>query len=534
MASEQFSLCWDNFHKNMSSGMNSLLESGDLVDVTLAVEGKFLKAHKMVLSVCSPYFKELFKTNPCQHPIVFMKDVSYVAISDLLQFMYQGEVQVSQDNLTTFIKTAEALQIKGLTGDGNGSTDADSEPVQEKPARHIDESYKPSPRPKKQLPTPVVTTTPAVKRPRLSASSNDSQSAPIAIAKTEPSSTGVDSSSVQFKVEPYDLNQSVTIPDDGDDNFDENLDDNTVDDTEDYSMMEGEEPQAGTSTDGTGEGQADTIHVKSENLDYFDVEEAEEVDEDNSGQSISIKSTKIYQRVYDNFNTWREKNQYWDYSENTFLAYFQEHANLNAKSSTMWTQFSMLKRLMSINHGIDLSSYNNLRLYLRKLNQGYQPKKSPVFTRDQFMQFLREAPDEKYLGVKVVLMVGVLGACRCDDLIYLKTDQIQDLESVLCVTIKNRNYQAIRTFTIAGTFYIEIYRKFLSLRPTGYKASRFFLNYTNGRCMKSPMGKHTIGGVPRKVAHYLNLPDWKEYTGHCMKQTTPNVTGIYLKSRSSY
>ena len=119
MASEQFSLCWDNFHKNMSSGMNSLLENEDLVDVTLAVEGKYLKAHKMVLSVCSPYFRELFKMNPCKHPIVFMKDVSYIAMSDLLQFMYQGEVQVSQDNLTTFIKTAEALQIKGLTGDGN-------------------------------------------------------------------------------------------------------------------------------------------------------------------------------------------------------------------------------------------------------------------------------------------------------------------------------------------------------------------------------------------------------------------------------
>lgn len=101
--------------------MNSLLENEDLVDVTLAVEGKYLKAHKMVLSVCSPYFRELFKVNPCKHPIVFMKDVSYVAMSDLIQFMYQGEVQVSQDNLTTFIKTAEALQIKGLTGDGNVS-----------------------------------------------------------------------------------------------------------------------------------------------------------------------------------------------------------------------------------------------------------------------------------------------------------------------------------------------------------------------------------------------------------------------------
>lgn len=99
--------------------MHSLLESGDLVDVTLAVEGKCLKAHKMVLSVCSPYFRNLFRTNPCKHPIVFMKDVTYSALSDLLQFMYQGEVQVSQENLSTFIKTAEALQIKGLTGDGS-------------------------------------------------------------------------------------------------------------------------------------------------------------------------------------------------------------------------------------------------------------------------------------------------------------------------------------------------------------------------------------------------------------------------------
>ncbi|KAB0799210.1 hypothetical protein PPYR_07090 [Photinus pyralis] len=117
MASEQFSLCWDNFHRNMSMGMQSLLENEVLVDVTLAIEGRYLKAHKMVLSVCSPYFRELFQSNPCKHPIVFMKDVSYVVLMDLLQFMYQGEVQVAQENLSLFIKTAEALQIKGLTGD---------------------------------------------------------------------------------------------------------------------------------------------------------------------------------------------------------------------------------------------------------------------------------------------------------------------------------------------------------------------------------------------------------------------------------
>ncbi|XP_048516591.1 modifier of mdg4 isoform X2 [Dendroctonus ponderosae] len=258
MASEQFSLCWDNFHKNMSSGMNALLEHEDLVDVTLAVEGRLLKAHKMVLSVCSPYFKELFKSNPCQHPIVFMKDVSYVAMSDLLQFMYQGEVQVSQDNLTTFIKTAEALQIKGLTGDGNGSTDAETESLPEKPAtRHTEESYKPMSRPKKQPLTPSVTTSPNQSAKRARLTSNDSQSSLTPITKTEPASaqTANTDSAVQFKVEPYDQNQSVLTDDDGGENMDDMLDDSTVDGAEDYSMMEGEEPQAGTSTDGTGEGQ---------------------------------------------------------------------------------------------------------------------------------------------------------------------------------------------------------------------------------------------------------------------------------------
>ncbi|XP_023014946.1 uncharacterized protein isoform X7 [Leptinotarsa decemlineata] len=265
MASEQFSLCWDNFHKNMSSGMNSLLENEDLVDVTLAVQGKCLKAHKMVLSVCSPYFKELFKSNPCQHPIVFMKDVSFEALSDLLQFMYQGEVQVSQENLTTFIKTAEALQIKGLTGDGNGSADVEANDPQEKPTRPIEE-YKPVPRPKKQQPAPLPT--PSVKRPRLSVSS-DSQPLPPTITKTEPVASVqqvglTPEPAIQFKMEPYDQNQSL-LDETGDDNFgDDALDDTAGDDNEDYSMMESgvgdEEPQAGTSTDGAGEGQ-DIIYI---------------------------------------------------------------------------------------------------------------------------------------------------------------------------------------------------------------------------------------------------------------------------------
>lgn len=114
-ASEQFSLRWNNFYTNLTLGFHALLQGEDLVDVTIAVDGKFVQAHKIVLSVCSPYFKDLFKVNPCKHPIVILKDVGYKELSGLLQFMYKGEVNVCQEELADFLKTAELLQIKGLT-----------------------------------------------------------------------------------------------------------------------------------------------------------------------------------------------------------------------------------------------------------------------------------------------------------------------------------------------------------------------------------------------------------------------------------
>ncbi|XP_049784232.1 longitudinals lacking protein, isoforms H/M/V-like isoform X1 [Schistocerca cancellata] len=116
---EQFSLRWNNFHSNLVSGFHALLQEVELVDVTLAAEGQFIQAHKIVLSVCSPYFKQLFQVNPCKHPIVILKDVGHKELIAILQFMYQGEVNVRQEELADFLKTAELLQIKGLTGNDN-------------------------------------------------------------------------------------------------------------------------------------------------------------------------------------------------------------------------------------------------------------------------------------------------------------------------------------------------------------------------------------------------------------------------------
>lgn len=139
MSGEQFSLVWNSFPRNLSSGLYTLLTDEQLVDVTLAAEGQILRAHKLILSVCSTYFRELFKVylnlfhivyvyifysikvlviiqgNSCKHPIVILKDVNYRDLSAMLHFMYQGEVNIKQEDIASFLKVAETLQIKGLT-----------------------------------------------------------------------------------------------------------------------------------------------------------------------------------------------------------------------------------------------------------------------------------------------------------------------------------------------------------------------------------------------------------------------------------
>ncbi|KYN06082.1 Longitudinals lacking protein-like protein [Cyphomyrmex costatus] len=52
--------------------------------------------------------------NPSKHPIIILKDVAYSHLQAILEFMYAGEVNVSQDQLPAFLKTADRLKVKGL------------------------------------------------------------------------------------------------------------------------------------------------------------------------------------------------------------------------------------------------------------------------------------------------------------------------------------------------------------------------------------------------------------------------------------
>ncbi|XP_055910249.1 broad-complex core protein isoform X1 [Eupeodes corollae] len=112
---QHFCLRWNNYQSSITSAFENLRDDEDFVDVTLACDGRSIKAHRVVLSACSPYFRELLKSTPCKHPVIVLQDVNFLDLHSLVEFIYHGEVNVHQKSLSSFLKTAEVLRVSGLT-----------------------------------------------------------------------------------------------------------------------------------------------------------------------------------------------------------------------------------------------------------------------------------------------------------------------------------------------------------------------------------------------------------------------------------
>ena len=117
-SSDKFCLRWNDFETNISAAFQELREDEDFFDVTLCCGPSGtdrLRAHKVILSACSPFFRDILKNNPHQDPLIYLRGVTMEDLNALLNFMYHGEANVTQDDLNSFLAVAEDLNVKGLT-----------------------------------------------------------------------------------------------------------------------------------------------------------------------------------------------------------------------------------------------------------------------------------------------------------------------------------------------------------------------------------------------------------------------------------
>ena len=130
MASEKFSLKWNDFASNVSNSFSKLRQETRLYDVTLVSnDHQQASAHKLVLSACSEVFSNIFSSNNSPNMMLYLDSVDAKEVNFMLDYIYQGEVQIHQDFLDRFLETATKFKLRGILGDEKN----DGEEVDQKP-----------------------------------------------------------------------------------------------------------------------------------------------------------------------------------------------------------------------------------------------------------------------------------------------------------------------------------------------------------------------------------------------------------------
>lgn len=138
--------------------------------------------------------------------------------------------------------------------------------------------------------------------------------------------------------------------------------------------------------------------------DFDEPEETASTVSDNSpaASTLKIKSHHIYAAAYKRFNEWCASQGVEHITEDVCLAYFTESAKIK-KPTSLLAEFSMINQLLMAEKNISIKNFSKLAVFLKQLSSGYKAKRSKAFSIAQILKFLNEAPDEKYLMLKVIL-----------------------------------------------------------------------------------------------------------------------------------
>ena len=113
---EKFYLKWNDFQSTVSKSFSLLKQEKEFFDVTLVSDDQLqIPTHKIVLSACSRFFKSILTKNPHSHPLIYLHGINSTNLNFILDYIYQGEVQLYQEQLDPFLDAAQKLEIDGLT-----------------------------------------------------------------------------------------------------------------------------------------------------------------------------------------------------------------------------------------------------------------------------------------------------------------------------------------------------------------------------------------------------------------------------------
>ena len=118
MNQEKFNLTWHSYTDHLKEMLHDMMSSNELTDVTLVSDDKkHFKAHKVVLSACSPVFKSIIGDSIMSNSTIYLRGIQSLEIESILQFIYLGEATLYQERKNEFLDVAKSLQVKEISKD---------------------------------------------------------------------------------------------------------------------------------------------------------------------------------------------------------------------------------------------------------------------------------------------------------------------------------------------------------------------------------------------------------------------------------
>ena len=126
---EKFCLKWNDFQVNVSKSFSTLRQEQDFNDVSLISDDhEVFSGHKVVLSASSEFFKSILRKADHAKPMIYLNGVGSKELSQILDYIYDGEVQLFQEEIDNFISIAQKLKIDGLIGGAARGTEPKFKP----------------------------------------------------------------------------------------------------------------------------------------------------------------------------------------------------------------------------------------------------------------------------------------------------------------------------------------------------------------------------------------------------------------------
>ena len=117
MQQEKYKLSWNTYSDHLKEMMKEMLTSKYYADVTLISDDKkLLKAHRNILSACSPVLKDILQIDTQNiQAVIYLRGIQYSEIESILQFIYFGEASFDESKMDELLLVAKNLEIKELS-----------------------------------------------------------------------------------------------------------------------------------------------------------------------------------------------------------------------------------------------------------------------------------------------------------------------------------------------------------------------------------------------------------------------------------